>query len=1246
MHAYPAATSPIPPLRDLRRLLVGLFAVVVLLEVLVALLLEPGRGVSMLYAIASFDGAAVGALGLGGSPWLVMAIAGLWPRTFLRVTVIVFLIALAAAATIKAVYAPAFMKSTTAVIGLALTAPSVLSFAYVGWITAQKHSQQHLAKVFWHLFALFVLMGVFTVDGLNIGLALQPRTFDGMAYRLDAAFGPSLAVRFSQFALDHPLVKTSTQIVYDLIGYVAAVFTGLVLRAGKSESMHLWRYVVWPYAIGGLIYTLLPITGPAYAFPQHFPNAMPEPASFALTSAVGLPAYRNGMPSMHLTGALLLLYAALCIRNRAATWLSVVFVVGTAWATLALGEHYLIDLLAALPFSVTLASILLAPRAISNPSPFRRSTLIVSVLTVMWLLGLRVLAWWFDQNPSVLWLLALASVVATTVAVVNLVAHMRLVNSACPSATVKPTASPLATGAARRWPVVLFFVSGFAGLMYEVVFSKALALSFGSTALANYTVLATYMGGMALGAWIGGRWAAVTSSPLRAYAISELAIGAYAAATPFLFSIMQQLYVSISSGLAPDAAILTPLRIGLGALTLGVPTVLMGVTFPLMLKYVRGDVATSEKSIAMLYASNVVGAACGSLFGGYALLPLAGKNGATLFAAAISLAVALYSLRRIGLTGELQARPSSSRVDEQIFDRTIAAAPTKSTRAEIAVAAAVLLVGGALTLALEVIYIHLLAVVAGNSVYAFALMLTAFLSGLGLGAEICRRWLSGRLSSIRIIACAELGLAAAIAVTSHIWDGIPVYFGSFGAYMPDMGFAGRETVRAVVCFVAMLPSALFIGMAYPAAMEIFSKSIRANENHGIGLAAMLNTSGNILGVFIGGFLLLPMLGSLTSVRVLSYVAFLIAILAVLASQRHSGSLRAWMAGAAAAVLVPVTLQPSTFEYEDLTNGANVYFYPQNWGKHIEHIESVSGGLTSVSTADGKVFTLLTNGKFQGNNAEGGEMIAQVGFAIAPLLHTEARNDALVIGYGTGVTSRVLHEAGFANLDVAEISSDVVALADKYFANVNGKVLTKPGVRLHVTDGRNFLLTQSRSYDLISMEISSIWFAGAANLYNREFYQLAKRRLVPSGVLQQWVQLHHIRAVDVAYVLGSVRSEFKYVWLYVIGGQGIIVATNDPAANRQIKNVDKLLGAAALRPLLELYKNHPEDAAKGLALGPADIERLIQKYDQSMTRMVSTDNNLYLEYSTPKGNALRTGGLAEGNIDTLRQAAGLTDPSQQ
>jgi spermidine synthase len=309
---------------------------------------------------------------------------------------------------------------------------------------------------------------------------------------------------------------------------------------------------------------------------------------------------------------------------------------------------------------------------------------------------------------------------------------------------------------------------------------------------------------------------------------------------------------------------------------------------------------------------------------------------------------------------------------------------------------------------------------------------------------------------------------------------------------------------------------------------------------------------------------------------------------------------------------------------------------------IDHAESVDGGLTTVTSvmAPGKpgLRVLLTNGKFQGTNDLKGEGAAQAGFAISPLLHTAARERALLIGYGTGMTARVLHDAGFRAIDIVDVSADIVRLADRHFGDVNSGVRGRPGVSTFITDGRNLLLLQDRRYDLVSMEITSIWFAGAASLYNREFYQLVKRRLAGDGVLQQWVQLHHIHLRDVLYILGSVRAEFRYVWFYEIGGQGVIVAGNGDAAAPRQAYVDQLANTATLQPLRALYGGSFASLRERQLLDPDGVDRLLAGYNLPSAYWVSTDDNLILEYATPRGNVLDAEQSYAANVAAIRRAA--------
>ena len=1096
------------------------------------------------------------------------------------------------------------------------------------------------------LSTIILVMGVATEYALSITMMVFPQTIDIDIYKIDLAFPKFAGWIYSSFQdSTMPLWQTIVFVFYDLLAILLFFSVAPVLRERRPIQLNIWRVLIVPFILAFVLYGFTTVGGPPI-FATDFPNNMSIVAELDKGAISVPPSPRNGMPSMHFTGAMLIVLVMACLTRKIYFYVACAFAAITFIATMALGEHYLLDLIVAAPYCIALGTALL------NPPGWhfwrRRVWWACTLLFVAWELMLHFDAtrFFLIDHLNLVRLLSLLSVVA---AVCGFAAFLRVVwRLPAPTenewrAALEAEYQPAVKQTPTRWVYGLFVCSGFAGLLYEVVFAKHLGVIFGGTALAAYTVMATYMGGMALGAWLGGIIADRVRAPLKWYALFEAVIGLYALATPALFKLIEQVYVALATDVRPDAPSLTFWRVALGALVLGIPTLLMGTTLPLMFKFLRGYLTSRGRIISRLYTANIIGAALGALLGAYLVLPSFGLLSSTRLAALLSLMIALYALDRLKA---LPAQQPAAVSDDESAESGYTPLPAQDAgqRRRLGIAALLLVtVGGVVSLALEIVNMHMLAIVAGNSVYAFGLMLATFLLGLGLGS-VCYGKLRCLLTDPAVAAIAQLGIFFSIVISAFQWDGLSSYFASFG-FMQEyhhFGFGARELIRGVVCAIIMMPPAFFIGLGYPATMALAADWLqKRGEATGLGIASLGNTLGNISGVLLAGFVFLDWLGSNRLLLGLAVISLLLALYMAWAGRvawpllfkQHRGRQRFAALASAAAIAVALWAYPSQWNLNAIATGANVYFTPSGRGEVIDAQESIQGGLTTVNnstqfneTGDSRnVLTLLTNGKFQGNNA--GEIAAQRAFAHVPLLHQPQRDAVLVIGYGTGNSAHTLHDAGFAQLDIAELSPDIVALADRYFGDINGKVSQQANVAMYYTDGRNYLLTQNKRYDLISMELTSIWFAGAANLYNREFYQLAKARLQENGVLQQWVQLHHMRSLDLLYILNTLHQEFRYVWLYVIGGQGVLVASNAP----QTMMLHHLNGEAVTD--VQTLNEEERELLAGMVFEPADFDYLAQKLRLPQF-FVATDNNLYLEYATPKGNALDYDAFAR-NVEMLR-----------
>jgi spermidine synthase len=748
----------------------------------------------------------------------------------------------------------------------------------------------------------------------------------------------------------------------------------------------------------------------------------------------------------------------------------------------------------------------------------------------------------------------------------------------------------------RRVAALLFICTGASALIAEQAFEKLLEPLLGTTVHAAAAVLSIYFAGLTLGGWLY-RFVRRTR-PLRTYALLELGVGAWALMLYIGFEQLTAIFLPLLRTAADNFAALETMRLAVASLWILPPAVLMGATFPAMVDFIAGD----RRGVTRFYALNLLGATIAAVAAPYALFATIGLDKGLLVAACIDLAAGIVAWRSDrGTEPPAMAAPQDDRGEPKVRFLTAAA-----------------FTSGLLFFALEVIWTHLIATVCGNSVYAFAAMLFSVLAGLFLGSVIASRLAQGSDSlPATVPAFAFTTGAALLALQQMAWPHVPHLFTMLGPGVQS--FAAAETLRTLIAFALVAPAAAVLGSVLPMLFRLREFPL-AEQGRSAGVMTAANAIGCCAGALLAAFVFIPAVGSEASLLAIAIVYALAGAAVVLvAAPRHR-------AAGLATALVTLLLAAAAPHWDrlKLTSGENVYFAPafaRPGSRLLFFHEDAAGGITTV-VDNNRTRILLTNGKFQGNDS--GETSAQRGFALVPAVHVSRFDDALVIGLGTGNSAGIVHRLGFRRIDIAEIAPGIVAAAREWFPHVNGRVLEEPNVRTILEDGRNVLELRDHRYDLITMEITSMWFAGATNLYSRDFYRAAAARLQPHGVIQQWLQLHHLSGREVVSVIASMRSVFPYVTFWIVGGQGIVVGTMEPQTLRAEALARGIAAAGAWEVRLVL---------RDRVLAEDDVTRMVA----SMNSTVNSDRNRWLEYHSPRYN-LRRDDFASINARALRSFA--------
>jgi spermidine synthase len=644
--------------------------------------------------------------------------------------------------------------------------------------------------------------------------------------------------------------------------------------------------------------------------------------------------------------------------------------------------------------------------------------------------------------------------------------------------------------------VAIFVLSGASGLMYQISWVRLLSLTFGVTIYAVSIVVAAFMGGLAIGSVLGGRLADRVQRPIVWYAGIELFVAAVGLLSPMALSWVQSTYVALYPRDAQETALgIVALRFVLAAVVLLIPTTLMGATLPLM---VKGSLAMGRNiggRISWLYASNTTGAILGTVGAGFFLIGSIGIADTIRTAAAFNLAAALSSL----LLGAA-ARPIATRDFARSEEEAAEARSSPSEQVVSPLARRLVLitfaVQGFASLAYEIIWTRILALILDGSTYAFSTVLATVLLGIALGSALVGPLMGKNLPWLRIYALLQAGVAAlafvGIVVFARIY-GILTVLDGLNTFDPLLEWHyGRMAATALI---AILPPMLLLGASFPIAARIVVSGAR-NAGRDLGVLYAGNTGGAILGAWTAGFFFIPTFGTQLSIELLAGVNAILALALTLASGRGRGR----------TVLLAFVMIAASMMLAFL-------FAPDMYGRVVA---GRFGGTDTVWVGEGQeasvavvrarntgVQYMFINGQGQASDDPGTVWFHRLLGHLPMTLHPNPQ-EVLIVGLGGGATAGALSQHNPRHMDVVELSDTVIEGA-RYFNAVNNRILEYPNLRLRIDDGRNHLLLTDRKYDVITADVNHPRNAGAALLYSEEYYRQARNALKPGGIMAQWLE---------------------------------------------------------------------------------------------------------------------------------------------
>lgn len=742
---------------------------------------------------------------------------------------------------------------------------------------------------------------------------------------------------------------------------------------------------------------------------------------------------------------------------------------------------------------------------------------------------------------------------------------------------------------------LLFYLSGFAALVYEILWMKELSLLFGNSTQAAAATLAAFFAGIAAGNAYWGRFASKLARPLMVYGVLELCITLSAVLYFTLYLAYDSVYPFLFSTFESAPVIFTFTKFILALLLFFPAAFFMGGTLPVMTQYLVRNKQTLGKRASVLYAINTFGAASGALAAGFYLPQTIGINNSYLLAMSVTLLVGLVAF----VLGYRQ-RPSQPEPKDN-KSLNVESVKTDNNKRFVLIALAGL--SGFASLALQVLWVRMFAQVLHNSVYTYSAILSVFLIALALGSAFSRELARREIT-------ADWFLPLQLTLTSVLIASSPLLF----YLMTDGGLyiTGKEDFASYLLQIFLLVAVvigvptIMMGVLLPYLFKL-SEQGQASPGETVGRLVTINTVGAILGSVTAGFLMLELIGLWSSIKMIAMLYIIMALWLVMTRSSNVIAIK----------LVPLTGVLLLFTVLD-TRELPLVKINESKGEVLLKVWEGADATVAVVERDGQIRTKLNNWYTLGGT---GDMITQQMQTHLPMLLHPKPKSVFYLGLGTGITAGTSLNYDVDEVVVAELAPSVIRASEAFFVKHTNGLYDDPRVTVIAEDGRNVLRGSQRHFDLIISDLFIPWKAGTGTLYSVEHYSTAKQRLNQGGLYTQWLPLYQLTQGEFEIIARSMLEVFPMVsvWRGNFWGDKAVIALvghNNASA---------------------LSVNSPIITSSRVALnGQSDRVPLMAHYAGSLTAndkriasaQLNTDSWPVIEYLAPVNHRLEKAGQVE------------------